>query len=118
MPTFLIFLSNLKLLKSFPSESVVPRPSCVVVYDGNKQQTKDDDIWYVIINLVRILLSTSAGNFIVVSIFKTLPIVWYLLQVHRTVRRWTISILNTDRLCVCPRSPPFPPKKKNIQVSV
>ena len=55
--------------------------------------TRWNDTLYIITNLVRTLRSASDGKCITLNISDTLLVLWYLLQMYRAARRWTISIL-------------------------
>ena len=55
-----------------------------------------NDTLYIITNLVRSLRSVSDGKLIMLSISDTLLVLWYLLQMYRAARRWTISIFLMD----------------------
>ena len=58
--------------------------------------TRWNDTLYIITNLVRSLRSAIDGKFIILSISETLLVLWYLLQMYRAARRWTISIFLMD----------------------
>ena len=58
--------------------------------------TRWNDTLYIITNLVRSLRYASDGKFIILSISDTLLVLWYLLQMYRAARRWTISNVLMD----------------------
>jgi hypothetical protein len=69
---------------------------CQAINISDGTATRWNDTLHIITNLVRSLRSANNGKFIILSISDKLLVLWYLLQMYRAARLWTISIFLMD----------------------